>query len=932
MRYAAIFIGVEEGRRMRPEHWLFTIPLRLRSLFRWVQADQELDDELRDHLERKTNEYIAKGMAPEEARRRARLDLDGIEQTKEKCREARRLNWIQDFVQDLRFGLRMLRKSPGFTAVAILTLALGIGANTAIFSLINAVALRLLLVPNPQQLVLLQWTAHKKPNANYFAGFRGCPSGSGRSSSSPTACSFSYPLFEQIRSMRDIFTGVLSFVRADAAVRVEGSPGNLWGMYVSGDFFPTLGARAAVGRTLDGNDDVSGAEPVIVVSYRYWQNELGGDKSVLGKTATVNLKAFRIVGITGRDFPDFDPGVPVDFWLPLAAESIVNPHAPSRTDANSLWLYVLARLKPDVTNSRAEAELNAMFISSTTSGPTALFKADDAPRLTLYRAAEGLASLRTAYAKPLYVLMMAVGLILLLACANVAGLMLARSSARQNEMAVRNALGAPRVRIVRQLLTESLMLSAAGGALGIMFAEFAARSLVSFLSANSYVPLQIDVGIDWHILGFTLAASTLVGMLFGIAPALHGSRVDVAPILKLSGGPSGTTTRQSAHLSNILVVAQVVISILVLVGAGLLGQTVLNLKRVDAGFQIGNLLLFGVDMTASGFAIDDPRCEQLNQELQNRFAALSGVSSATYSAMPMLSGGIFGGEYNALGAPASSSVNADLLPAGPGFFETMKIPLVAGRTFTRADFESSAKPKPIVVNRTFAQTVFGSGDPLGRVLTEGRSQTPDWQIVGVVGDTNENIRKGAEATVFTPHKYRLSTFALRTEGDPKALASLVRDAVGQVNPNFFILQMMTQSEEIDRTIYQERLVATLSALFGMLALALACIGLYGQVAYGVARRTHEIGVRMALGARRHEILWLTARLGLLLTLAGVVMGLGAAVGVTRYLQSLLYHVRPGDPWTFAGIPIVLMMVALAACYIPARRAMGVDPAVALRHE
>src|SRR5204862_442232 len=293
------------------------------------------------------------------------------------------------------------------------------------------------------------------------------------------------------------------------------------------------------------------------------------------------LKPFRIVGITGRDFPDFDPGVPVDFWLPLAAESIVNPHAPSRTDANSLWLYVLARLKPEVTNSRAEAELNAMFISSTTSGPTALFKADDAPRLTLYRAAEGLAWLRTAYAKPLYVLMTAVGLI--------------------------------------------------------------------------------------------------------------------------------------------LVVAQVVISILVLVGAGLLGQTVLNLKRVDAGFKIGNLLLFGVDMTASGFAIDDPRCEQLNQELQNRFAALSGVSSASYSAMPMLSGGIFGGEYNALGAPASSSVNADLLPVGPGFFETMKIPLVAGRTFTKADFESSAKPKPIVVNRSFAQTVFGSGDPLGRVLSEDRS-------------------------------------------------------------------------------------------------------------------------------------------------------------------------------------------------------------------
>ena len=902
-------------------------------MFRRKRKGSDFNAEIEAHIEQENERLREQGLSAEEARAAARRSFGNVMHAQENFYEAGRWLWWEHLRQDVRFGLRVLRKAPGFAAVAVLTLALGIGANTAIFSLLNAVALRLLPVPNPQQLVLLQWTAHKKPNANYFARFRGCPSGSGRSSSSPTACSFSYPMFVQIRSMRDIFSGVLSFVRADAAVRVEGSPGKLWGMYVSGDFFSTLAARAVAGRTLDGNDDVSGAEPVIVLSYRYWQNELGGDKSVLGKTATVNLKPFRIVGITGRDFPDFDPGVPVDFWLPLAAESVVNPHAPSRTDANSLWLYVLARLKPDVTNSRAEAALNAMFVSSTTSGPTGLFKADDAPRVTLYRAAEGLASLRTAYAKPLYVLMTAVGLILLLACANVAGLMLARSSARQKEMAVRNALGAPRVRIVRQLLTESLMLSAAGGALGIMFAELAARSLVSFLSANSLVPLQIDVGIDWHILGFTLAASTLVGILFGIAPALRGSRVAVAPILKLSGGQSGTTTRQSAHLGNILVVAQVVVSILVLVGAGLLGRTVLNLEGADAGFKTGNLLLFGVDMTASGLAIDDPRCDKLNQELQSRFAGLPGVSSASYSLGPMLSGGSFGSEYNLPGAPSSSALSADLLPVGPGFFETMKIPLVAGRTFTRADFESSAVPKPIVVNQTFARTVFGNDNPLGRVLSEGESQTPDWQIIGVVGDTKyENIRKEAEATVFTPHKYRLSTFALRTEGDPKALVSLVRDAVGQVNPDFFILQMTTQSQEIDRTIYQERLVATLSILFGLLALTLACIGLYGLVAYGVARRTHEIGVRMALGARRHEILWLTARLGLVVTLAGVVVGLGVAVGVTRYLQSLLYHVRPGDPWTFAGIAMVLMMVALVACYIPARRAMGVDPTVALRHE
>jgi len=902
-------------------------------MFRRRRSESDFNAEIEAHIEHECERLREQGLDEEEARAEARRTFGNVMQVQEKFHEAGRWLWWDHLQQDVRFSLRVLRKAPGFTAVAVLTLALGIGANTAIFSLINAVALRFLPVANPQQLVLLQWMARAEPKTNYFARFGGCPSGSGRSSASPTACSFSYPLFEKVRSMGDLFSGALAFERGNAAVRVEGSPETVYGMYVSGDFFATLGARAAIGRTLGDKDDAAGAEPVIVLSHRYWQNRLGGDEGALGKTAIVNLKPFRIVGITGRDFPDLDPGVPVDFWLPLAAQSIVNPHAPSRMATDSLWLYVLARLKPAVTKGRAEAELSAMFVSSTTSGPAALFKTEDAPRITLYDAAEGLASLRTEYARPLYVLMAAVGLILLLACANVAELLLTRSSARQKEMAVRNALGAPRLRIVRQLLTESLILSVAGGALGILIAELAARWLTTFLSANSHVPLQIDAGIDWHVLGFTFAVSTVVGVLFGLAPALRGSRVDVAPTLKSSGDQPGTGTEQWVHLGNILVVAQVVISILVLVGAGLLGRTVLNLEKADPGFKTGNLLLFEVDTTASGFAMNDPRCDQLNQGLQNRFAALAGVNSASYSATPLLSGGIFGGEYNALGAPASSSINADLLPVGPGFFETMKIPLVAGRTFTTADFERSAKPKPIVVNRTFAQTVFGSGDPLGRVLSESGSQTSDWQIIGVVGDTKyENIREAVRATVFTPHQYRLSTFALRTEDDPKALVSLVRDAVGRVNANFFIRRVMTQSEAIERTIYQERLVAALSALFGLLALALACIGLYGLVAFGVARRTHEIGVRMALGAQWHEILWLTARLGLVLTIAGTVLGLVVAAGVTRSLQSLLYGVKASDAMTYSGVAILLAFVAFLACWLPARRATRVDPLTALRHE
>jgi predicted permease len=377
----------------------------------------------------------------------------------------------------------------------------------------------------------------------------------------------------------------------------------------------------------------------------------------------------------------------------------------------------------------------------------------------------------------------------------------------------------------------------------------------------------------------------------------------------------------------------VAIAILVLVPAGLLGRTVLNLERAHTGFRTDNLLLFIVDTTASGLAIDDPRCDQLNQELQNRFAAMPGVSSATYSAMPLLSGGIFSSEFHVPGGSSNSVRSADVSLVGPRFFETMEIPLLTGRTFTRADFETSAKPKPMVVNQAFVRQLFGTGNPLGRELSEHGSQTADWQVIGVVSDTKyESIRKEVEGTVFTPFKYRSPAFELRTQGDPKALVSLVRDAAGQVNPDFLILQVTTQSAEIDRTIYQERLMASLSSLFGVLALALASIGLYGLIAYGVARRTHEIGVRMALGAQRREILWLTARLGLTLTLTGVVLGLAVAAGVTRYLQSLLYGVRPTDPWTFVCIPILLGVVVALACYVPARRAMRVDPMVALRHE
>ena len=899
---------------------------KIRSLMWRGSLDGELDDEVRFHLELKTSDYIAAGMSPREAREAALRDFGRLEQTKEECRDMRGTQWIENFWQDLRYGARMLRKSPGFTLVAVLTLALGIGANTAIFSIINAVALRLLPVHDPQQLVLLEWTARKQPTVHAYVRFGGCPPDFQPSPLLVSGCSVSYPMFEQVRAARDVFSGAFAFAVANKTIQVTDRPTQRRGMFVSGEFFSTLGSRTALGRPLNPSDDVPGAAPVVVLSDHYWRTELNSDPTVLEKTALINRQPFKIVGITGHNFPVLDAGTPIDFWLPLVFADTIAPR-PKQTDGAALWLDVIARLRPGVTQRRAEAEINARLIPNTTTGAAPLFKASDAPRLLLPSAATGLGTLRTVFGKPLFVLMTIVGLILLLTCANVAGLLLARASAREKEMAVRRTLGAGRWRIIRQLLTEGILLSAAGGALGIVFAKAAAKSLVTFLSKNWYFPLQIDATIDWHVLIFTIAVSALVGIGFGLAPALHNSRVEAAPAL--GRGYANSDPKRSSRVGRVLVVAQVAISILVLVGAALLGRTLVNLETTDVGFKPDGLLLFELDMRAGGIGPDDPRAGQINQELQNRLSALPGVVSATYSGDALLAGGRSTTRVNLPGDPP---FDVDTFAVGPAFFETMRIPLLAGRTFTKGDFVSSVKLTPIIVNRTFSRKILGDGSPLGRTLTEAGDPV-QWQVIGVVGDTKyDSLRDDMRPMIFVPDTYTWPVFELRTEGNPKALISMVYGAVGSVNHDFVVLHMMTQTEQIDRNIFQERLVAALSILFGLLGLLLACVGLYGIVSYGVIRRTHEIGVRMALGAQSDEMIWLSARQGLALTLAGVAIGLGIAAGVARYLGSLLFGVRPIDPLTFGAVSLLLGSVAFLACYIPARRATRVDPLVALRYE
>jgi predicted permease len=901
----------------------------IRGLFSRRRLYEDLSEEIRAHLEERTQELVASGLGKEDAATQARREFGNITLIEERGREVWQWPVMDSFLADVRFGLRVLRKSPGFTAVAVLTLALGIGANTAIFSLINAVALRSLPVPNPQQLVILQWQAHDGPSTNNSYNFGGCH----QPSYVNTGCSFSYPMFEQMRAQQTTFYGVCAFVPRSVDIVVNGQPSQLNGAFVSGDFFPVLGTRAAIGRTIDPLDDAPGAQPVMVLGYAYWQDRLGGDPKVIGKTAIVNRQAVRIVGVAQSGF-QLDPGIPMDFWIPLIDQPDIDPYLPKRTASNSIWLMLMARLKPGINPSLAQAALNTIFVPASTTGPKPIFRSSDAPQVVLASASSGLSSLSEEFSASLSVLMTAVGLILLIACANIAGLMLARSSAREKEMTVRKVLGAPRSRLVRQLLTESLLLSLAGGALGIVLAVIFARSLTSFFSRNWYQPLQLDVAMDERVLAFTFVVSLGVGILFGLAPALRSSGVDRTPVLYQKAVQSGIAGKRSLLVNNILIVAQVAVSILLLDGAALFVHTLRNLGNINPGFDTRNVLIASVDMRLAGYRVfGDTRAYSVESAIRDRLASLPGVISASYSDVALLSGGELDTEFNLPGRLQSSALSADELPVGPGFFDTMRIPIIAGRTFTSADFESSAKPEPLIINQSFARKLFGNENPLGREVSEAYADKPRWTVVGVVPDSKyDSLRKEIRPTAYILDRNTGAVFELRTSSDPRALIPWVRDAVRRVDANFLVASVKTQSEQIDQSLYKERLLAALSSLFGILAIVLVSIGLYGLVAYGVARRTHEIGVRIALGAHPRQILRLMATQGLVLTAIGVLLGVGAAAAVSRYLESLLYGVRPVDPWTFASMAILLGGVAAIACHVPARRATRVDPMVALKYE
>ncbi len=884
---------------------------------------------------------------------------------------------METFWQDVRYGLRMLGKSPGFTAVAILTLALGIGANTAIFTLIDAVMLRTIPVRDPERLAVFKWTAHNDPKYHSYGSWGDC----GRSGNG-SGCSFSVPLFKSMRAQASVFSGLTAFTGPmTVVVSGNGAPSMAGAEVVSGDFFSTLGVGTALGRPLGPADDSPSAPRAVVLSYAYWQKAFGGERSVMGRTVRLNGAAFTIVGVTDPRFTNLAPGKTQDFFLALALTPQLGfkwqGNLKDMTDSQSWWLVIVGRLKDGVSMRQAQAAATSIFRNEMLHGAKPLSKEADDPAIVLAPAQEGLSGQRQRYSTELYVLMFAVGFVLLIACANIAGLMLARSAARQKEIAVRLALGAGRRRMVRQLLTESVMLSVAGGVFGVLIAYWGVHSITALVASSPDRPFPFVIAPDWRVLAFTISASVLTGIFFGLAPALRSTRLDLTPALKESASslPPGTgRAGRRLHLGGVLVMAQVALSILVLIGAGLLVRTLQNLRDIDPGFDTQNILLFGIDPTLSGYK--DAQIDILYRDLQDRFAAIPGVISASYASDPLLSGSLWSTDIHLPGQPEKSSVEADTLAVGPGFFSTLHIRLLAGRALNSADFttaaatdaaqraaeEASKKPAasessntaskapsptdvagapiPVIVNETFARKYFGKESPLGRHLDEAEGdepstgpKSPGYQIVGVAGNTKyDSLRREIQPTMYRPLTGGGAHFELRTAATAAALLPIVRDIVNRAGDNLPIFDVATQSQRIDQLLSQERIMARLSSFFGLLALVLACIGLYGLLSYEVTRRTREIGVRMALGAQRRGVLRLVVGQGILLALAGSVVGIAAAFAVTRYLASLLYGVRPVDPLTFTAVVVLLAVVAVAACAIPARRAVSVDPMVALRYE
>jgi predicted permease len=822
-------------------------------------------------------------------------------------------------VPDIKCGLRMIAKSPGFTIVAVLSLALGIGANTAIFSMLNAAILRSLPVRNPRELRGINWMGYNSSLSNYTGSGTRTTSGGGQVGSS-----FPYATYRDFRDRGMGFADVFAFCQLFSCTALTPTGATTAdGLMVSGNFFKGYGAQTLIGRTLSPEDDGSGATPAAVITYRWWERQFGLDPNVLGQTVSLNKTSFTIVGILPRHYVGPLAGDSTDFYVPMSAQPQFRPGYPLDS-YNHWWVEIMARLAPGADERQARASLDSIFAQALTA-PGSTTKMDR-PGILLEDGSRGPLMSRQRFAEPIYVLLGAVGLVLLIACANLASLLLARGAVRQHEYAVRSAIGAGRWRLIRQSLTESLILALMGAVVGLMFAEWGKSVLMGMLS--SYLgAFRLDVRTDVRVLFFTFGVSLATALLFGFLPALRAGRVD--PLIELKDRTGIGAPR--LRLGRVLVTVQVGLTLLLVVGAGLFVRTFANLSRIDPGFDTENLLTFRLNAGQAGY-----RGQQLTEfygTLSQSLSAIPGVRAVSFSSLALLGGGMSRSGISIPGRPVKPDehLQADQLVVNESFFSTVGIPLLQGRTFQPLDTSESSHVA--VVNECFARSFFADENPLGRIFKHGNM---DVEIVGICANAKYwNLRSEVPPIMYLPYsQWREGSmcFQVRSVLPPLSLVPVVRKMVGALDRTIPLTDICTQVEQISRQLTLERLFAVLCGFVALLAVLLSCIGLYGLMAYNVARRTNEIGIRMALGARPQDVAWPVVRGALLMTTVGTVLGGTGALALARLIRTQLYGVAPHDPITLAGAILLLLVVTAGAAWLPAHRAAKTDPMQALRAE
>jgi predicted permease len=897
---------------MRPEHWLYTIPLRVRSLFRRAQAEQELGDELRDHLERKTEEYVAQGMTLEEAYRRARLDLAGIEQTKEKCRDTRRVRVIETTLQDIRFGMRMLRKNLGFTAIAVLTLGLGIGANTAIFSMVNSFLLRPLPIRDPEQLTVLGMQLKK----------------------GPLQTSFSNPELEDLQTeSSSVFSDVIATELGEGGVTLNGKTEPIVIDYVSGNFFTALGVQPLLGRfVLPSEGSVTILNPVIVLGYSYWQTRFGGDPDIIGKTVLFDGHPVTVIGITPKEFHGLYTLADMQGFLPFGmrqADSSYDAGSPTNRSDRNLLIY--ARLTPGVSLAKAQSELDVIGERLAKQNPTT----EDGMTISVFpeRFSRPEPDPDRGVLKIATLFLILAALVLILACVNVANFLLVRATTRQREMAIRIALGGTRLRLIRQLLTESVLLALLGGAAGVLFGLAGSNALGS-IHLNTTLPVLLDFHLDWRVFGYAFAAALITGLIVGIVPTLRASRRGVIEAIRNGGR---TMSGRRSRFRTVLVVAQVGGSLMLLIVAGLMMRSLSYVQRSDLGFDPRHVLNLTLDPEDIGY--NKQQGLQFYNQLIERIEAMPGVESASVAfSVPM---GYYS-NYDWVEVSGYELPSGTVLPIvglnyiTTDYFRTMGIRLLEGRSFTKADDEHS--PWVAVVNEAMANKFWPNQSAVGHEFHQASIHDHSLRVVGVVKNSRTNGMIGPIHEYFyapLAQQYSsLATLQVRTAFAPENMTTSIRQQIAYLAPSMpvFDIHTMLQGLYTVNGFLLFQLAAALAGILGALGLILALVGVFGVISFSVSQRTNEIGIRMAMGASQSSILHMILRQGVWIISGGVAAGVLLALAISRLVGNFISGVSPYDPLTYVSVTAILGIVALLACYLPARRATRVDPMIALRYE